>query len=75
MSKLMTRLEALSEFQKRGADIKAKAAEYQRQAQALDKEFGEWLETEFKAQGDLHLSDILKLALESSIEPSRIIKP
>ena len=69
MSKLMTRLEKLTEFQKRGDAIKARMAGLQADGNALDAEVGQWLETELGLKGNHHITEILKVALETSIEP------
>ena len=69
MSKLMTRLEKLSEFQKRGEAIKVRMAGLQADGAALDNEVGEWLEKELGLKGNHHITEILKVALETSVEP------
>lgn len=68
MSKLMTRLEKLTDFQNRGENLKARALGLHAEQKALDDEFTKWLENEFGAKGQMHLSDILKIALETSYE-------
>lgn len=74
MSKLMTRLEKLNDFKNRGDNLRARTVGLQAEGQALDTEFGDWLKTEFGLTGQHHVSEILKVALETSVEPTpRII--
>lgn len=76
MNKLMTRLEKLTEFQTRGENIRKRVEGLQAEGETLDKEFAEWMKRELGLTGQHHVSDILKVALETSIEPtSKIIAP
>lgn len=75
VSKVMERLKKLEEFDTRGAAIRARAQAIQNESQNLDVEFTKWLETELGLKGNHHISEILKIALETSFEPSRIITP
>ena len=63
MSKLMSRLEKLSDLQKRDREIKLAM-------QQLNKEIGEFIQNDLGMGEDQGtIVDILKIALESSIEP------
>ena len=76
MSKIMKRLEKLNDIHNRGANIKARAMGLQAESQVLDDELGKWLQEELGLSGQHHISEILKVALETSIEPKpKIITP
>jgi hypothetical protein len=78
MSKLMTRLEKLSDFTKRDEELKARAKAISIEMDSLNNEFVEFIHTEFQMPKDqpMHMSAILKTALETSYEQSpRIILP
>jgi hypothetical protein len=70
VNKLMTRLEKLTEFQTRGANIAMRVKTLQTEGQSLDMEFNNWLKTELGLDGQHHVSEILKVALETSVEPT-----
>lgn len=74
MSKLMTRLEKLNYFTSKNDEFRKRAEALQAEMQNADKEFNAWLETDLGVKGQLHLSDVIKKALETSYEP-RIIAP
>lgn len=71
MTKIMTRLEKLSDFQKRNHEISSRMMLLQAESQALENEFRTWMREEFQFPEDrqVHLIDIMKIALESSHEP------
>jgi hypothetical protein len=76
MSKIMKRLETLAEFKTKSENLRARTMGIQAEGEALDKAFAEWMTAEFGLKGQHHISDILKVALETSIEPtSKIIAP
>lgn len=78
MSKLMTRLEKLTEFSRKDAELKTRARAIELDMQALNDEFIDYIHTEFQLPKDqpMHMSAILKTALESSYEQQpRIIIP
>lgn len=69
MSKLMTRLEKLQYFIAKQNEFKTRADAIQIEAQATQREFDEFLTKEFGIEGQVHLADVLKKALETSYEP------
>jgi hypothetical protein len=72
MSKLMTRLAKLKEFQDKGDNLRARSVGIEAEAQALDKEFSEFLKAELGVSGqNLHMSGVMLKLLESSVEPTR----
>lgn len=77
MSKLMTRLEKLKEFERKDAEIKARAQALEIDARKLGDDFMTYMTTELGMSKDkqLHLAGILATVMESTIEPSRIITP
>lgn len=71
MSKVMERLEKLEQFSR-------KTREAELALQNVNNEFDQWFKTEFgfgEHNRPQRMSDIIKVVLESSIEPSRIIAP
>ncbi len=72
MSKLMTRLDKLSQFKTRNDEAIAKIMKAKAEHDQVNTEFNDWVTEEFKikpnAQGQIHLSEILKTALETTIE-------
>lgn len=71
MDKLFTRLEKLKDFEKRDAEIKARAAALEIDARKLGEEFREYMTAELglPSETQLHLSAILSRVMESSVEP------
>jgi len=62
----MSILEKLTYFETKGAEIKTKTEALNKEAQDLDKEFTQWIETTFGLTGQHHLSTILKNGIEQS---------
>ncbi len=60
MSKIMSRLEKLEYFTSKHANFQKRATELQAEMTAADGEWATWLE-------------VMKIVLETSVEPSRII--
>jgi hypothetical protein len=72
MSKLMSRLAKLKEFQDKGENLRARSIGIEAEAQALDKEFAEFLKSELGVSGqNVHMSNVMFKLLEQSIEPTR----
>lgn len=78
MSTLTTRLEKLTEFSRKDAELKTRARAIEIEMQQLNNDFVDYIHTEFQLPKDqpMHMSAILKLALESSYEQQpRVIIP
>ena len=72
MSKVMERMEKLKSFKDRGDNLKARIAGYQADAENLDKELSDWMQSELGLSGQTHISEILIKTLESSFEPQAV---
>lgn len=68
MSDTMTKLEKLTELQARDKKIRDDQDQ-------LNKDINAFMSTEFGLNGPATLVDIVKKAMESTVEPSRIITP
>lgn len=65
----MNRLEKLNQFTQKQREFKTRFESLQMEMQSADKEFNEFLEKDLGISGQVHLSQVLKTALETSHEP------
>jgi uncharacterized protein YhaN len=70
MSKIMTRLAKISEFEAKDRNISDRQNGLRAEADNLQKEIAEWMSTELGLSGNVTLPQILKTVLETSIEPA-----
>lgn len=75
MSLVMKRLEKLEYFSSEGKAIKAEQAKIIQREGNLNQELGRWIEQELGLKGEFTMPDLLKVVLETSFEPKRIIAP
>lgn len=74
MSKLMTTLEKLDYFSKQHQALQAETSKLNKQAENLDKEWREWI-TALGLTGQVHFADVVKKAIEGTIDQPRIVAP
>lgn len=69
----MSRLEKLTYFGNKHATYQKAAQALQTEAQATDAEWTAWLESEFGFKGNMHMAEVMKVAIESSYDAPKII--
>ncbi len=75
MSKLMDRLAKLEYFSKQHQEMQSTSRLLKEKGERLDQEWVDWIQNDLGMEGNVHIADVMKKALETSIEQSRIVSP